>query len=59
MGEQGVPFGAVGWMGVFAAAGTPSPVLRRLNEEINRIHRVRADLDAWCEIGRKGDIKAD
>ena len=39
MGEQGYPFGAVGWMGVFAAAGTPPPVLRRLNEEINRIQQ--------------------
>lgn len=37
MGEQGYPFSAVGWMGVFAPAGTPEPVQRRLNEEINRI----------------------
>jgi tripartite-type tricarboxylate transporter receptor subunit TctC len=37
MGEQGYRFDAVGWMGLFAPAGTPPAVLRRLNEEINRI----------------------
>jgi tripartite-type tricarboxylate transporter receptor subunit TctC len=37
MGEQGYPFSAVGWMGVYGPAGTPAPVQRRLNEEINRI----------------------
>ncbi|MBL8382651.1 MAG: tripartite tricarboxylate transporter substrate binding protein [Burkholderiales bacterium] len=37
MGEQGYAFDAVGWFGVFAPAGTPANVVRRLNEEINRI----------------------
>ena len=37
MGEQGFPFSAVGWFGVFTPAGTPAPILRRLNEEINKI----------------------
>lgn len=37
MGEQGYPFSAVGWMGVFAPAGTPAAVQQRLNEEINRV----------------------
>ena len=36
MGEQGFPFDAVGWFGVFAPAATPAAVVRRLNEEINR-----------------------
>ncbi|MFN0163391.1 MAG: Bug family tripartite tricarboxylate transporter substrate binding protein [Burkholderiales bacterium] len=37
MGEQGFAFDAVGWFGVFAPAATPAAVVRRLNEEINRI----------------------
>jgi tripartite-type tricarboxylate transporter receptor subunit TctC len=36
-GEQGYPFDAVGWFGVFAPAGTPKPIIARLNEEIQRI----------------------
>lgn len=37
MAESGYPFSAVGWMGMFASAGTPPSVLKRLNEEVNRI----------------------
>lgn len=85
MAESGFPFSAVGWMGLFAPAGTPAPVLKRLNEEVNRIQTrpdtaaeftrrnyepppsrsldefrdiVRADLQTWREIVRKGNIKA-
>lgn len=35
--EQGFPFDADGWYGVFAPAGTPREVVVRLNQEINRI----------------------
>ena len=37
MTEQGYKFDANGWYGIFAPAGTPAAVVRRLNEEINRI----------------------
>lgn len=33
--EQGVPdFSATGWLGLFAAQGTPAPLLRRLSAEV-------------------------
>jgi tripartite-type tricarboxylate transporter receptor subunit TctC len=35
--EQGYKFDADGWYGVFAPAGTPMDIVRRLNEEINKI----------------------
>jgi tripartite-type tricarboxylate transporter receptor subunit TctC len=35
--EQGYKFDADGWYGVFAPAGTPMPIVRRMNEEINKI----------------------
>lgn len=35
--EQGYKFDADGWYGVFAPAGTPLEIVRRVNEEINKI----------------------
>ena len=35
--EQGYKFDADGWYGMFAPAGTPMPIVRRINEEINKI----------------------
>ncbi|MBL8287307.1 MAG: tripartite tricarboxylate transporter substrate binding protein [Rubrivivax sp.] len=35
--EQGYKFDADGWYGVFAPAGTPPAIVKRMNEEINRI----------------------
>jgi len=35
--EQGYKFDADGWYGVFAPAGTPVAIVRRMNEEINKI----------------------
>lgn len=37
LAEQGYPFNKDGWYGVFAPAGTPMPIVERLNHEINRI----------------------
>ena len=37
MGEQGYPFPAVGWQGVFAPAGTSDATVSRLHAEINRV----------------------
>lgn len=37
LSEQGYKFEADGWYGVFAPAGTPTAIIDRLNEEINRL----------------------
>jgi tripartite-type tricarboxylate transporter receptor subunit TctC len=37
MGEQGFPFDAVGWFGVFAPAQTPKAIVERMNAEINKV----------------------
>lgn len=39
MAEQGYPFDAVGWFGVFGPANLPKPILDRLNAEINKIQK--------------------
>ena len=39
MNEQGYHFDANGWHGVFVAANTPTPIVARLNHEINAILR--------------------
>jgi tripartite-type tricarboxylate transporter receptor subunit TctC len=35
--EQGYPFNADGWYGLFAPARTPADIVRRMNDEINKI----------------------
>jgi tripartite-type tricarboxylate transporter receptor subunit TctC len=37
MGEQGFPFDAVGWFGVFAPTQTPKAIVERMNAEINKV----------------------
>jgi len=39
LSEQGYKFEADGWYGVFAPAGTPTQIIDRLNEEINRLQK--------------------
>jgi tripartite-type tricarboxylate transporter receptor subunit TctC len=39
LSEQGYKFDADGWYGVFAPAGTPTEIVDRLNEEINRLQK--------------------
>lgn len=36
LAEQNYKFDAEGWFGVFAPAGTPATIVRRMNEEINK-----------------------
>jgi tripartite-type tricarboxylate transporter receptor subunit TctC len=53
--EQGVPgFSALSWWGVIAPAHTPAPILKRMNEELNKAlkdPRVAASLtDQGIEI---------
>jgi tripartite-type tricarboxylate transporter receptor subunit TctC len=40
MGEQGYPFDAVGWFGLFAPQGTPAAIIERLTAEVNSIQRL-------------------
>lgn len=38
LGEQGIKdFNFVGWIGLFAPEGTPEPVLKRLEDELQRV----------------------
>uniref|UniRef100_UPI003F4995A7 Bug family tripartite tricarboxylate transporter substrate binding protein n=1 Tax=Cupriavidus yeoncheonensis TaxID=1462994 RepID=UPI003F4995A7 len=37
MAEQGYRFDAVGWWGMFAPAGTDPAIVKRLNDEINKV----------------------
>ena len=39
MGEQGYPFDAVGWFGLFAPQGTPQAIIDLLSTEVNRVQR--------------------
>lgn len=39
LSEQGYKFDADGWYGVFAPAGTPTEIIDRLNDEINRLQK--------------------
>ena len=39
LSEQGYKFEADGWYGVFAPAGTPTEIIDRLNDEINRLQQ--------------------
>ena len=40
MTESGYKFDVDAWFAMFAPAGTPMPVVRRLNEEVNRVLRL-------------------
>lgn len=39
MGEQGYPFEAVGWFGMFGPANLPKQIIDRLNTEINKVQK--------------------
>lgn len=39
MGEQGFPFDAVGWFGVFGPANLPKQIVDRLSSEINKVQK--------------------
>jgi tripartite-type tricarboxylate transporter receptor subunit TctC len=50
--ESGVPgFEVLGWFGVFAPAGTPPDVIKRLNAEINKIIAKPAVVRRFAELG--------
>ncbi len=35
--EVGIPFNLNGWLGLFARSGTPEPIIRALNAEVNKL----------------------
>lgn len=50
--EAGVPgYEAVIWLGLMAPAGTPRPILERLNTEIRKIVNSAEVRDAWAKQG--------
>jgi tripartite-type tricarboxylate transporter receptor subunit TctC len=52
LSEAGVPgYDAVIWLGIMAPAGTPRPIVDRLNTEITRIVSSPEVKDAWAKQG--------
>ncbi len=50
--EAGVPgYEAVIWLGIMAPAGTPKPIVERLNAEIRKIANTAEAKDAWARQG--------
>ncbi|APV48690.1 MFS transporter [Betaproteobacteria bacterium GR16-43] len=50
--EAGVPgYEAVIWLGLMAPAGTPKPVVEKLNAEVTRITNAPEMKDAWAKQG--------
>lgn len=50
--EAGVPGYETGiWLGLMAPAGTPRPVLERLNAEVNKVLAAPAVKEAWAKQG--------
>jgi tripartite-type tricarboxylate transporter receptor subunit TctC len=52
MQEAGVPgFNVVSWQAIFAPAGTPAPIVKRLHEEIDRILRQPDVKERFATLG--------
>jgi tripartite-type tricarboxylate transporter receptor subunit TctC len=50
--EAGVPGYETGiWLGLMAPAGTPRPVLERLNAEVNKLINASEVKEAWAKQG--------
>jgi len=49
--EQGYPLGIAGWNGIHAPAGTPRPILERMNAEINRIIQTPEGREQMLKFG--------
>jgi len=49
--EQGYPLGIAGWNGIHAPAGTPRPILERMNAEINRIIQTPEGRESMLKFG--------
>ena len=52
MSEAGVPgYDAVIWLGIMAPAGTPKPIIDRLNAEITKVTAAAELREAWAKQG--------
>ena len=49
--EQGYPLDIAGWNGIHAPAGTPRPVIERMNAEINKIIQTPEGRDSMLKFG--------
>ena len=49
--EQGYPLGIAGWNGIHAPAGTPRPIVDRMNAEINRIIQSPEGRESMLKFG--------
>jgi tripartite-type tricarboxylate transporter receptor subunit TctC len=49
--EQGYPLGIAGWNGIHAPAGTPRPILERMNAEINKIIQTPEGREQMLKFG--------
>ena len=49
--ELGYPLGIAGWNGIHAPAGTPRPILERMNAEINRIIQTPEGRETMLKFG--------
>ncbi len=49
--EQGYPLGIAGWNGIHAPAGTPRPILERMNAEINKIIQTSEGREQMLKFG--------
>ena len=50
--EAGVPgYDATIWLGIMAPAGTPAPVVEKLNGEINKVLGRPETREAWAKQG--------
>jgi tripartite-type tricarboxylate transporter receptor subunit TctC len=49
--EQGYPLGIAGWNGIHAPAGTPRPIIDRMNAEINKIIQTPEGRDSMLKFG--------
>jgi tripartite-type tricarboxylate transporter receptor subunit TctC len=49
--EQGYPLGIAGWNGIHAPAGTPKPILDRMNAEINKIIQAPEGRESMLKFG--------
>ena len=48
--EQGYPFNADGWYGVFAPARTPADIVQRMNTEINKVLASEDTIQRFLEL---------
>lgn len=56
--EAGQPLNLVGWVGLMAPAGTPQPIVQRINAEMQKIMAVQSNANTLLRLGVLADTKA-